>query len=150
MDCDCRSLALHGVCYGTVSDASGLGMRSRILSCDITTSGLNGIGPAPRKLLQMLSSAEALERLTRMRQGSPSWRHVWWTIAADLRSRYHMRASQPTSSGWSRCDECSGMQRVTIFSLVQRSWNSNRLGALVAVNTGKADVFRSSGSSYVD
>jgi len=80
------------------------------------------------------------------------------TCVVDYRGRFEISlpyarfngAKQPTSSGWSRCDECGSMQRVTIFSLVRRSWNSNRLGALVAVNTGKAEVFRSSGSSYVD
>lgn len=110
----CSSYALRGVCDSqALSGAGGVGVRSLTSSRNITASGSSGTSPAPRKLPQMLSLVKALEKADL----KAARKSILVTYVMDCRASSEILLpyarfngeKQPTSSGWSRCDERGGM-----------------------------------------
>ena len=110
------------------STVGGVGVRNRTSSFDSTASGLNGTSPAPLNppwiLLFVIDAKKA--PLKHGRNSSLVMWLMWLRIRSSTWRPYAFFKGEkhPTSSGWSRCDECGGMQRVIILLSLQYCWNS--------------------------
>src|ERR1700759_5556209 len=118
IDCEAASYAVCGVLEtqgGVVGEEGlgGVGVRSFTSSFGRPASGLKGTSPAPRKPPRTFSSPrEAKKAFLNAAKNST---FVIWVTCVRIRFSISLPYDRfkglkhPTSSGWSRCDECAGI-----------------------------------------
>ena len=97
----------------------GEGVDNFMSSFEITLSGLRGTKPAPRNPDLTFSGVKILTN-TAWKAIRNSAFVIWFTCAFinPSISRPYARFNglkHPTLSGWSRCDECGGIETVIMF-----------------------------------
>ena len=132
VDCEVASRGFCGVwktqgCGVAAREFRGVGVRSLTSSLESTLSGSYGTRPAPAKPPWIFLSVMEAKKAARKPQRNSSL--LTWLMCIRIKSSTwrpyacFSGPKQPTSSGWRRCEECGGMQRVIMLFCWQ--WSSN-------------------------